>query len=329
MDQSILASLAAVELKTLLALQSKMDANGIVKLTTKELAKLTGYSTASLRRGFRGLEQKGYLQTTRTRRNLAKYSYNIYKVLITLTNERSTHDYVSTSNQVLSTTDIVTNITDTTVITISTKAINTSYLLGATAPREEKHMVNRWSEDEDEGGFGRLFDEEKIKKQKPLSKRDPKTRHQRPHEEWTAADTASEFAYRAYDRIRGIPGLINTKNLRGALAANRAKFGITALIEVEIMDKFFSDERNLNAIRKMPLKAHGIFLRAITENVTQVVEDLKLDDVSSEESIPLDYVFASDGKKFDNSMRGREKLKIYEKSIGEKNDIQHPNTFRN
>jgi hypothetical protein len=194
---------------------------------------------------------------------------------------------------------------------LTTKVKNTTYSLGAKAPKREVVVVNRWKDDDDDiGGFGLLESDVAPAAQK-ISKRDPKTRRLRPQEEWTPADVASEFSSRVYDKIRGIPGLVNTNALRGALAANRSRFEMNATLEMELMERFFGDERNLQLIKGSPKKAHGILLNFITVNVSRVVEDLEMTAEDKEEN----YIYASDGKRFDKSMPGRRDLKEYEEKL--------------
>lgn len=287
---------------------------GVVELTMEDLCGLTGLSRTTVWRDMSGLEDKGLVDTHRTKRNLGKFWKNKYQllspcfisehmgvdievegVLPCLTDETSTADI-----------DITTVTADT------TKVKNTTYSLGARAPRKkEVAVVNRWKDDDDDiAGVG-LLEFEVQAKAKPVSKRDPKTRRQRPQEEWTAADVASEFSARVYDKVRGIPGLVNTNALRGALSANRSRFEVSATLEMELMDRFFGDERNLNAIKGSPKKAHGIFLNYITMNITKVTEDLEMTADDKEEN----YIFASDGKRFDKSMPGRRDLAEYEEKL--------------
>jgi hypothetical protein len=180
---------------------------------------------------------------------------------------------------------------------------------------KEVKLVNKWQDEDSEiGGWG-LLEPAYASKTNKVSKRDPKTRHQRPQEEWTAADVASEFAVRVYDRVRGIPGLVSTKDLRGALSANRARFGVSSTIEMELLEKFFADERNITAIKNSPRKAHGIFLNFITSNINSVTEEMGMDDEVLDTEMAVEYVYASDGKKFDNSMPGRRALEMYEEKL--------------
>jgi hypothetical protein len=180
-------------------------------------------------------------------------------------------------------------------------------------------MVNKWS-DNDEGFILGDFGSE-FTPLKKMSKRDPKTRHLRPQEEWTPADVASEFSSRAYTKLRGIPGVINTKALWGALAANRKKYNITAVIELEALERFFADERNFVALRKNPKSAHGMFLNAITSQIHNIEMDLDMgqEPIEQEVASSTEFVYASDGTEFDNSMAGRLDRKEYEARLKKEN----------
>jgi hypothetical protein len=174
-------------------------------------------------------------------------------------------------------------------------------------------MVNKW---EDEDGFilGDFSSEPSTTKK--VNKRDPKTRNQRPQEEWTPADVASEFSARVYQKLRGYPGVVNTRELWGALAVNRKKHLVTAVIELEAMERFLGDERNIVAIRKYPKNAHRMFLNAITSQMHDVLIHLDMDEVLEKYEVSAsEYVYASDGTEFDNSMAGRLELKAYEDKL--------------
>jgi biotin operon repressor len=292
----------------LLATMARMvNKGGEVEITMDELTELTGSSRTTLWRDMTVLENHGLVDTVRTKRNLGKLYKNRYKLLfLCFSPETSTADTSNTSK--------LTDTTDSQVTSLSTKALSTSYLMVGEAHEEEK-MVNKWQDDDDIGGVG-LFEDEvpAIQRVKPISKRDPKTRHQRPQDDWTAADVASEFAFRIYDRVRGIPGLVNTATLRQILAANRKKFGITAVIEMEVMEKFFADDRNMALIKRMPKKSHGIFANAITNSLAEVTSKYEMDEPIDKGS-DIEYIYASDGRKFDNSMPGRKALERYEEKL--------------
>lgn len=262
----------------------------------EELAALTGSSRTTLWRALTSLVERGLVETTRTKRNFGKLYKNKYRLIKVETSTASYSDNLTTST------------------TVTTKVIHTSYVLGAAGPEEEEKMVNKWTDDDGGVGGVGLFDSELLPAQPKVSKRDPKTRYQRPQEEWTAGDVASEFAYRVYQNVRGIPGLVNTQGLRGALSANRAKFGITANTEMELLEKFFGDSRNMATIKKFPKKTHGIFLNFITENIQSVTNPITIEDAHAM-AADIEQLVASDGRTFDKSITGRVALERYEKKL--------------
>lgn len=312
MDELFLLSLTPSELRTYLALRHLADDTGLIKSTMVELGEVTGYSRESIRLAIRELENRGLVETYRTKRNLGKLYKNEYQLL--QVDLASTAVYTDTASQ---------------QITNTTKAVNTSYLLGADAPRRSKMnkeiLVGKWrpegedtTGDENIGGVGR-FDNE-ISPNIKISKRDPKTRYLRPRSEWTAADVASEFSARVYARVRGIPGLVNTASVRGALSKWRKQHGITADIELEIMDMYFADERILINAKKNPKFIVGSYLRMFTTHLDKALENLGLPPIQEEQPEIADserrvYVYASDGKAFDNSLPGRKARDRYELSL--------------
>lgn len=269
----------------------------------EELAEITGSSRTTLWRALVQLQERGLVKTTRTKRNYGKLYKNVYRVLECETSTAGHADSNDSSDPV---------VTGTKIVIVK----NTSYSFGAEGTEEES-MVNKWSEEDEGMSFGLIDEAPPAEK---VSKRDPKTRRLRPQEEWTPMDVASEFAFRIYDNIRGVPGIVNTMNLRGALAKHRAKYGIDAATEMKIMDKFFADGRNINSIKRMPKSAIGLFLNFITNNITSVRNEVTLEQAlaMAEE---LEYVYASDGRKFDKSIAGRAALTRYERKLEEKNVI--------
>jgi hypothetical protein len=280
----------------LTTLMEYVDKWGDVNLTMVELSELTGYSRTTLWRALQALEEMDKVDTTRTKRNYGKLYKNRYKLVETSTAGQGSQD------------DNLT--TETTEIAI---VKNATHSLALEERKEGEEMVNKWVDEDDVAGVG-LLDEKPVAQK--VSKRDPKTRHQRPQEEWTAGDVASEFSWRVYDNVRGIPGLVNTMNLRGALAKNRTKFGITAEVEMKLMDKFFADGRNLATIKKFPKGTVGLFLNFITNNIGSVSNEVTVEEaVAMAET--LEYLIATDGRKFDNSVPGRKALERYEQKLKE------------
>lgn len=287
------------ETTLLSVMRTHQDRWGEVRLTMVELTELTSMSRTTLWRALARLTEQGYLKTKRTKRNFGKLYKNVYTLL---KSETSTADQGNQDSNTVITTG-----------NLTIKVKNTSYSLGRYAPKEEK-MVNKWT-DEDEGlaAFGLVDMPQPVEKIKKV----PKTRHLRPRNEWTAHDVASEFTAQVYDRVRGIPGLVNTRNLGIALATNRKKFGITADQELQLMDRFFTDDQNLLAVKRFPKRTTGIFLSYITKNIADISNTVTVEQVVAMED-KLEYLHASDGRKFLKSMSGRQELAEYEEMLKEK-----------
>lgn len=179
-------------------------------------------------------------------------------------------------------------------------------------------MVNRWSDDDDSiGGFGLLEGEVPASQKKPApSKRDARTRHQRPQQEWTPSDVAAEFSSQLYDRIRGIPGLINISKLAPILGKRRKDHGTNALIELEVLNMLMGDERRLADVKKEPHNAWRMYLKLLSTHGKQAIDNLGFDEEPGVDTVEAsEYVYATDGKKFDNSMPGRKAMELYEEKL--------------
>lgn len=330
-----LLALAPAELRLLIAMRHLEDRWQEVTATMSELSELTGYGRTTLSRAVAGLESSGFITKTRTKRNYAFKSNNKYTLLHGSLQRTSTAEDV----QVEENAEFVTfagkkipfrRSPERTSTEVDNKdivdnkdllVINTSYLLvpaGNQEQKQENEMVNNWSDDDDNiGGFG-LFEGEmtSAQKQQSLSKRTTKNRHLRPQDDWTAADVATEFASRLYKRIPGVPALINTNTLRGVLAANRKRFNLDATIEMECLERFFADERNITLVRQSPQQVIGIFVKSITASVQDVVSDLGMDDAPVvDKPAESEYVYASDGREFDKSISGRAAMARYEEKL--------------
>jgi hypothetical protein len=326
-DEILLLSLTASEARTLLALRHLSGKSGKVKATMEELGVLTNYSRETLRVAIRGLEDRGIISTRRTKRNLGRLHTNEYELLQTnlASNDENPVNLASPAEVFAQKFLASTAGTDNIVIpSTNSKSIvlNTSYLIPSDARKKnfkEVKVVNKWQDDGDDiGGFGLLDGEVQASlKPVPVSKRNPKTRWQRPQDDWTAADVATEFSYRMYQKINNAPAMINTAELRGALAAYRKRYNTNATIEMSVMEKFFGDSRIWGQAKKTPHFAHKIFLRLITTETANVMDELGMDNVVAEVAKPAraQYVYASDGKKFDNSIPGRVRLSKYEEKL--------------
>lgn len=313
-------------------LYRNVDRWGEVNLTSEELEQLTNTSRTTVWRDMTVLEDLNLVQTYRTRRDFNKFSKNRYTLVapcfttetepcfqpetsdektvsLCFPPETSTTDYVD-SNKLLT--------------TVTTLESNTSYLIYNDAssvvlekkkPKREKKMVNKWQDDDDIGGFGLLDGEvPAAQRQKPISRRDPKTRHNRPQHEWTAQDVASEFATRMYDKVRGVPGLVNVAKLAPVLNKYRSEYGLTPIMELDVLDMLMGDDRKLQAVKKDPVNAYKIFLKMLATHNQKSITNLGLENL---DSAPIQqYVYASDGKRFDNSMPGRKAMQSYEQKLG-------------
>lgn len=318
-DELLLLSLSPGEMRTLLALRHVADLNDKAKVTMEELGELTGYSRESLRLAMRGLEERNLVATSRTKRNLGRLYKNEYQLLP----ENWEKPEILASTEVEETKTTVVNFqenlasTDSTVVlsNLDTKVNKDFVFIYAAKPHREEKVVNRWNDDDDIGGFGLLEGEVPgSQKQGPVARNNPKSRHQRPQDQWTTYDIASELAAGLYDRIRGVPGLINVRKLGPILGKYRKDYGTNALIELEVMEMMFEDEKLLAKVKKDPANAWRFYLSLLTRRGQQAQDNLGVDEVFDKVA-DTSYVYASDGKKFDNSMPGRASLSRYEEKL--------------
>lgn len=341
-DELLLLSLEPAEARTLLALRHLAGSKRLVDATIEELGELTCYSPASLRRGLRGLEQAGLVKTTRTKKEFGKYSTNRYELIEpsligeqttpqpSLTDERleeepSLTDERSTHGQVIVMTTNKSNYRDS----------NTLYSYRDSHMRKKQYTEvlvgnGKWklrgedtSGDDEIGGVG-LFEDEKpaaVKHKLSTDKRDPRTRGRRPQEEWTAADVAVEFSFLLSRKYPYLPGTFQTSPLRGALAKNRKEYGITAVIELEILRLFIADERNHRDAEQNPGMLYKRYLKMFQTHMSEALKNLgmpsmkQLADADLEREETEDYIYASDGRAFDNSIPGRYNLQKYEEKL--------------
>lgn len=306
-----------------------LSVNSVVKISMAELARFTQSSEESLRRALRGLESKELVATTRTKRNLGKLSYNEYRLIspshknVGLTppaHNLPAHKNVGSTAGYIYSNDISNNIE------IKTTSL---FMFDAEHKKRKKEVVLKgWQEDDFElSGYG-LFDDEVPASKKPekVSKRSSKTRNLRPQEEWTPLDVAAEFSSRVYTKLPGVVNAVNTLQLQKVLAKNRKQFNLTPLIELEIMRLFFEDKWFKNSGRIYPQYIQGRFLKYFTSHLRVALDNLGLNsDLSISESQLIsdkapEFVYASDGTRFDNSMPGRYDLMEYEQKLGRGND---------
>jgi len=330
-EELALLSLTDSELRTAVALRYLADHTGRFKGSTEEIQELTHYSAETLRRAFRGLENKGFLTIVRTKRGGGKYHVNAYQLSPSLTpvgwTEEPSHTSVGTTHGQSSSNSYP---------VVTTKVINNRGK--ARLGRKEILVggVKRWmpegedtSGDDNIGGFG-LFEDEKpaaVKHKLSTDARDPKTRGRRPQETWTPSDVAAEFAFLLGKKYPYLPGLVQSRELRGALAQNRKKYGITAVIEMEMVRLFLGDSRMHQDAEKNPQYLHRRFLKMFNTHMDQALQNLGMPsrkilaqvEVANDER--TDYVYASDGREFDNSIVGRKALARYEEKLRENNAV--------
>lgn len=310
LDPAILLVLDPKELRTFLALHQLADRKGVIDASMVVLGELTGYTRESLRLAIRGLEKRSLVATLRKKRNGGKLSRNVYTLYPCQENLASTGDSnISKPGKKIFLYDMNSNNSH------------------VTMPAKKEIAMEKWkprgedtSGDDEIGGVG-LFDDEKpaaVKHKLSTDKRDPKTRGRRPQEEWTPADIAVEFSYQLAKKYPYLPGLLNTGQLRGALAKNRKQFGITAVIELEILRMFMADESKHRI--DQPQLIYKFFLRMFTTHMDKALANLgmptrrELSGVVDDEPVEM-YVYASDGRAFDNSMFGRKQLDKYESKL--------------
>jgi hypothetical protein len=312
--------LSHIEFRLLVSMYHLADRWLAVDATMEDLCYLTRSNSESLRKGLRRLENLSLVETTRTKRNYGKLSKNRYKLLI-LPHELVGSEETPAHETVGPTVNNIVNLTINSHEVSNVKNTTYSYV-------EEEKMGSKWRPegesvdgDDNIGGIG-LFDEpEETKAKLSVNKQDPKTRGRRPQEEWTPADVASEFSYLLGKKFPLLPGLVSVRKLGGALAKNRKQYKITALVEMEIMQLFFNDQRNYWDAQKNPHFLHGRYLRMFTTHLDEALENLGLPprnaEIQTEVSNREQFVYASDGKKFDNSLPGRTALKKYEQQLKE------------
>jgi len=310
------------EFRLIVSLYHLSGPERLVDATMVELEVLTGMGAESLRKALRGLEKANLIETKRTKRNLGKYSKNVYTLLPSheneglvelppLENEGSTGNYMSGGLSKLYKPLVPSTTTTNKVIR------------GAFCTQGSEETVSPVWKDPDDGvgGFG-LFEEELEAKITPakINRLDPKTRGHRPQQEWTPTDVATEFSQRLKKKYPFTPGMVNVRDLSGALTRNRKDYDMTPLVELEVMEMFFEDERNLRTAKENCALAHRAFLQFFKFNTEKAMDRLGLDTpVRVPDGVEQSerYVYAPDGRKFDNSMAGRKAMERHTLTLKE------------
>jgi hypothetical protein len=313
-------SLSSAEFRVLVCLTSLGDDKGLVDISTERLGEMTGYSTESLRRAFRGLEKLGVLNTRRTKRNWGRFHLNKYQVFpshnpVDLDNlpikGNVTWEELPSHNTVGSTSDSNNEVT---TDVVGNKNTTYSYVRTASNENGVSVVIKNYDDGDDIGGVG-LFEDEvkKTAAKNPVSKRDTKTRGRRPEAEWTAYDVGAEFAYQLSLRFPLVPGLVNASKVSGAIRKYRSSYGTNGQIEMELMRKFFADDRNYNDAETAYAHLAGRYLATFKTSLSQVRAELATPTIDTESS----FLYASDGRKFDDTILGRRRMNQHEESLRE------------
>jgi hypothetical protein len=304
-DDLVLLDLTPTELRVFLALRHDVDRWGESRASMEMLGELTGYGRTTLSKAVAGLVRRDLIRVHRKKRDFGRLSWNVYTV-VPCSPERTRLVIEPKSPRSRERTS--TRVLNKSLEVKLTKTINTE----VAAPRLEESM-NRWQDDDDLPGVGLLDAVSESDKSKPLSKKSAKNRSERPQAEWTANDVAVEFSFRVYARMPQVPRTIDTNTLRMRLSVNRKKYGQTAAQEMAAMDKFFADERNYRRVEQNPAKAHFEILQAIATYIRETTSPVVA--VPVDITVAMDYIEASDGRKFENNMPGRAALKRYEDKL--------------
>lgn len=328
-DEKFFTPLSASEYRLLDIICTLSKKNQLL-ISQEDLARYAQTSVDSIGRAVKALKAVGAIKIERTRRNFGKTYINNYVLAFpshsgtTPQNcgvdkglDRKNADDLDRKNAV-TTADIDIAINN----NIENKT--TSYFMFEPEHGKKKKKVvfvgRGWQDDDmDLAGFG-LFDDEvpASQKQAPVSKRSAKTRHQRPQDDWTALDIAVEFAARVYQQIPGVVNPVNTIELQKIIGKNRKQFNLNPLIELELMKLFFADPWFKNEAKNSPHYIQGRFLKFFTSHLHVALKNLGLHSdltITEEQALSAkqeEFIYASDGTPFDNSMPGRKDLDLYE-----------------
>ncbi len=306
------------------ALYELADLSGLVQTSTKNLSEITGVSESTLTRAFRELELKGYLVTTRTRKGFNKFAFNEYRVLLEPKEEsvESTWNLIGTSNANLASLnvsaeeqlpEVFVSLKDeqSTAVPGNSETVTNNYLnqnkeiLRISNQSEKKRKVKN-------SGTNQIFNTSRKNSRIWAFTPDPKdfnTRALRPIASWSHWDVAAEFADRLHARYPDRPALINKNRLAKALLPMRSNYDSSPEIELTLIDWFFDDHHKVLLAESQPEKLLGTFLNMFKTNMDKARSAIAY--AAKYADIP-DWVYASDGKRFDNSMPGRYALKEYE-----------------
>jgi hypothetical protein len=311
------ADLSSAEFKTLMALYALSDGD-VVRATTVELATLTGYSTETLRRAFRGLEEKQLLLITRTKRNLGKHYFNVYRLLLQAhdtphkavgcTEQLEAEEQSSTPHSLVGSTggqvplQVIATRTEVTSSRSKTRYARLTRRRSA-PPREEGTtlMVNRWH-DEDEGLAGVGFLDEGGNTAPPPKK---------PKAQPPSQRTAAEFSRLLKEKNPYTPGLVNVRTLSQVFARYRREHSVPYEVEAVLPQLFVEDNHNWNDLERLTAKqVTGRILNFYRNNLraaylTAGVEYPETGSTAAEAKPEESFIYATDGTPFPDTSNGR------------------------
>jgi hypothetical protein len=308
---------------------------GEVRVSTKDLSDFCHLSESTLTRAFRDLEALGYLTTERSRKGFNRFSFNVYKMKL---------EAIVESKQVEKVNGLWAkglNVVETSLDSDTSRPLNLSdgsksqdVFLSLTDEHStgdtviDKPLVSNVSKKGIEilristptGSPEKKSSSEKKSKAKPtklsMDPRDCRTRARRPVEGWTTWDVAAEFAERLAKRYPLKPLLINQKTLASALLPMRSKYNSNAKVEMILLEQFFGDRSDLKRVVDQPQKIIGTFLNTFKTDLEKVLKIVERED--DEDS----YLFADDGTRFENTMRGLMCVRRHNQSLAKRQGLE-------
>lgn len=309
------------------ALYDLADSRGNIQTSTKALTEITGVSESTLTRAFRDLEQHGYLVTTRTRKGFNKFAFNEYRVLLGPKDEpvESNWDLLGAPNPRTASLNVGVEDSNLPVFVSlkdeqSTAVPGNSETLTTSTNNQNKEILRISNQSVKKrkvknSGTKQIFNTSKKNSKIWAFTPDPKdfnTRALRPKGSWSNWDIAAEFADRLHARYPDRPALINKTRLAKALLPMRSPYNSTPELELALIDWFFDDNHKVGLAEREPEKVLGTFLNMFKTNMEKARSAVAY--AARYADVP-DWVYASDGKRFDNSMPGRFALKEYESEL--------------
>lgn len=309
-DELLEAELTHYQFRLLVVLYHLADRKGVIETSVGHLAALTKVTAQShVKASLKALEDAGYLVATRRKRNRGLYTTSQYTLCGPL--ERLTSIGSSEPLQRLTThePDGLVLLPNSHIVNklISNENIKIQKV-------SEETMNKSWrqeqQQDEQVGGIGKFAEESP---RSTPSKKDTKTRGKRPQAEWTVRDVAAEFSFLVGRKFPWLPGTVNVNHLAGALGKMRKEYQTTALVEMEILKMFMVDEKNFKDVGDEAPHLYKRYLAMFRTHMNKARENVGLTNpVDDEEE---QFVYASDGRRFDNTIVGRKYLERHEGKI--------------